>query len=69
MPRKLTVTLGLVVALTVGSLAVADRQPAQAAAGDSMVLRWNEEILEAIRNVRRGPTVNARALAIVHTAI
>ena len=69
MARKLTVVLGLVLALTIGSLAVTARQPVRAAAGDSLVVRWNEETLEAIRNVRRGPTVNARALAIIHTAI
>jgi hypothetical protein len=70
MPRKLMVVLGLVVALTLGSLTTAARrQVAQAAAGDSVVVVWNQETLEAIRTIRRGPTVNARALAIVHTAI
>jgi hypothetical protein len=69
MPRKLTTILGLVLALTVGSLAVAARQPAQAATTDSVVLRWNEETLEAIRTIRRGPTVNARILSVIHTAI
>jgi hypothetical protein len=67
--RKLTMILGLVMALTMGSVATAGREPARAATGDSVVVVWNEEVLEAIRNVRRGPTVNARALAIVHTAI
>jgi hypothetical protein len=52
-----------------GSVAMAGGgQPAQAAAGDSVVVVWNEETLEAIRTVRRVPTVNARALAIIHTA-
>jgi hypothetical protein len=70
MPRKLMVVLGLVVALTLGFLTTAARrQVAQAAAGDSVVVVWNEETLEAIRTIRRGPTVNTRALAIVHTAI
>jgi hypothetical protein len=68
--RKLTLILALVLALTMGSVAVAARQqPARAATGDSVVVIWNEETLEAIRAVRRGPTVNARALAILHTAV
>jgi hypothetical protein len=69
MARKLTTILVLVLALAVGSVATGGRQPARAATGDSVVLVWNEAALEAIRNVRRGPTINARALAIVHTAI
>lgn len=36
---------------------------------DNVVLRWDEQTLAAIRAVRTGPTVNARALAIVHTAM
>jgi hypothetical protein len=69
MAGKLMVVLGLVAALTLGSLATAPSRHAAQAAVDSVVLVWNEETLEAIRNVRRGPTVNARSLAIVHTAI
>ena len=34
-----------------------------------MVLRWDEQTLAAIRAVKQGPTINARALAIVHTAM
>jgi hypothetical protein len=68
MARKLTIILGLVLALIGGSLAGAARQPARAAA-DGMVLVWNEEALESIRKLPPGPTVAARALAIVHTAI
>ena len=48
MARKLPVVLGLVVALTLGSVAVAGRHPAQAAV-DSVVLSWNEQTLESIR--------------------
>jgi hypothetical protein len=67
--RKLTVTLGLVLGLAVGLVAVAERQPARAATGDNLVLVWNEETLEAIRSLSPGPTVAVRALAVVHTAI
>jgi hypothetical protein len=35
---------------------------------DNVVLRWDEQTLAAIRKLRTGPTINARALAIVHTA-
>jgi hypothetical protein len=38
-------------------------------ADDNAVLRWSEQTLAAIRALKTGPTVNARALAIVHTAM
>ena len=38
-------------------------------ADDNVVLRWNEQTLSAVRAVRTGPTITARALAIVHTAM
>ena len=36
---------------------------------DDVALRWGEQTLSAIRALRTGPTINARALAIVHTAM
>lgn len=36
-------------------------------AADSIVLRWNEAVLDAIRLSRFGPPITSRALAIVHT--
>jgi Domain of unknown function (DUF6851)/VCPO second helical-bundle domain len=39
------------------------------AATDDVVLRWDEETLTAIRATKPAPTVVARALAVVHTAI
>ena len=38
-------------------------------ADDNVVLRWDEQTLAAIRALKTGPTINARALAIVHTAM
>ena len=38
-------------------------------ADDNAVLRWSEQTLSAIRALHTGPTINARALAIVHTAM
>ena len=38
-------------------------------ADDNAVLRWSEQTLAAVRVLKTGPTVNARALAIVHTAM
>jgi hypothetical protein len=35
---------------------------------DNVVLRWDEQTLAAIRALKTGPTINARALAVVHTA-
>ncbi|HEY6597331.1 MAG TPA: hypothetical protein VI011_24995 [Asanoa sp.] len=56
------------VALSVGFLAVPNRQPVRAAV-DSVVLVWNQQVLNAIAETRTGPTVAARALAVTHTAI
>jgi hypothetical protein len=36
---------------------------------DNVVLRWDEQTLAAIRALKTGPTISARALAIVHTAM
>ncbi|HSO55928.1 MAG TPA: hypothetical protein VL330_25000 [Actinomycetes bacterium] len=38
-------------------------------ADDNAVLRWGEQALAAIRALRTGPTINARALAVVHTSM
>ncbi|HEY6710252.1 MAG TPA: calcium-binding protein, partial [Actinomycetota bacterium] len=38
-------------------------------ADDNAALRWSEQTLAAIRVLHTGPTINARALAIVHTAM
>ena len=39
------------------------------AATDDVVLKWDEQTLAEIRATRPGPTVVARALAVVHTAM
>jgi hypothetical protein len=68
--RKLTMVIGLVLILTFGLVAIVGQPaPARAATGDNLVLVWNEETLESIRKLPPAPTVAARALAIVHTAI
>jgi hypothetical protein len=68
--RKLTTVLGLVLILALSLVATVGRpEPARAADGDNLVLVWNEETLESIRKLPPAPTVAARALAIVHTAI
>jgi hypothetical protein len=36
---------------------------------DNVVLRWDEQALAAIRALKTGPPMNARALAILHTAM
>jgi hypothetical protein len=40
-------------------------------AGDNAVLKWNHELLDTIRAnpSRTGPTITARALGVVHTAM
>jgi hypothetical protein len=36
---------------------------------DNVVLRWDEQTLALFRALKTGPTINARALAIVHTTM
>jgi hypothetical protein len=36
---------------------------------DNVVLQWDEELLQAVRALPPGPTVTARAIHVVHTAI
>jgi hypothetical protein len=36
---------------------------------ESVVVRWNEAVLEAVRQTHFGPPMVARALAIVHTSM
>jgi hypothetical protein len=68
--RKLTTVIGLVLILALGVVATLGRpQPARAATGDSVVLIWNQQLLDTIKETRTGPTIAARALAVVHTAI
>ncbi|HET9291104.1 MAG TPA: hypothetical protein VFQ49_08475, partial [Actinomycetes bacterium] len=38
-------------------------------ADDNAVLRWSEQTLAAIRVLKTGPTINARAIAVVDTAM
>jgi hypothetical protein len=42
---------------------------ASATAADNPVLVWDNAILQAVRTVKPGPTVVARALAVAHTAM
>jgi hypothetical protein len=48
-------------------LLVTTLRPALAA--DNVVLQWNQEILNAIRNTKTPPPIASRALAITHTAM
>ncbi len=61
------------VAMVSFSLAVIARgqaeSPAASRLGDNAVLIWDEATLQAVRDTRPGPTIVARALAIVHTAM
>jgi hypothetical protein len=49
--------------------ASAARDAGTARPGDSVVLRWNEAFLQAVRDSRLGPPMVARALAIAHTCV
>jgi hypothetical protein len=68
--NRLSILVVAVLALTLGLLdTTTTRSSAKAATGDSVVLAWNQQILDTIREGRVGPTIAARALAVVHTAI
>jgi hypothetical protein len=68
--RKVTTVIGVALALALGLVVTVGRsQPARAASGDSVVLAWNQQVLNAIVATRTGPTIAARALAVVQTAI
>jgi hypothetical protein len=67
--RKLPIILAVLLAASVGLTVRIGVAPARAAAGDSVVLAWNQQLLDTIKETRTGPTIAARALAVVHTAI
>jgi hypothetical protein len=68
--NRLSILVVAVLTLTLGLLdTTTTRSSATAATGDSVVLTWNQQILDTIREGRVGPTIAARALAVVHTAI
>jgi hypothetical protein len=68
--RKLPILLILLLVFSVGLTAVrVGLAPAGAATGDSVVLGWNQQVLDTIQQTSLGPTIAARALAVVHTAI
>src|SRR5918994_1052424 len=68
--RKSPIILVLLLAVSVGFMAArVGVAPAGAATGDSVVLAWNQQVLDTIQQTRLGPTIAVRALAVVHTAI
>jgi hypothetical protein len=68
--RKLPIILVLLLTVSLGLSAVrVGLAPAGAATGDSVVLAWNQQVLDTIQQTRLGPTIAVRALAVVHTAI
>ncbi len=69
MVRKLSMVLGLIVALAFGLITVVGQRAAGAAAGDSVVLAWNQQVLDSIAATKTAPTIAARSLAVTHTAI
>jgi hypothetical protein len=65
--RRVAAGVALVAALLTSAVSFA---PAEARhGGDSVVLRWNEAVLQAVRDSRLGPPQVSRALAMVHTCI
>lgn len=57
-------------AVDAGALLALQSRPAFAAqSSDNVVIQWNNAALQAIRDFNPGPTVAARALAVMHTAM
>jgi hypothetical protein len=68
--RRLSIILVLLLALSGGLTAArVGLAPAGAATDGSVVLAWNQQVLAAIVATETGPTIAARALAVVHTAV
>jgi hypothetical protein len=67
--RKLAAILAMIVTISVGFTAARVGVPSARAAGDSVVLVWNQQVLDTIQQTRTAPPIAARALAVVHTAI
>jgi len=68
--RKLPIILVLLLLFSVGLTAArVGLVPAGAATGDSVVLGWNQQVLDSIVATKTGPTIAVRGLAVVHTAI
>ena len=61
-------TCGLLIALIVITSSINTKVLSQGVT-ENVVIKWNNAILTAIKNTSTGPTVVARALAIVHTCI
>ncbi|HEV7897853.1 MAG TPA: vanadium-dependent haloperoxidase [Planosporangium sp.] len=57
-----------VIALAFAGAAALAASPAKAV-GDTIVVRWNAAVLDAVRTSSLGPPMVSRALAIVHTCI
>src|SRR5215217_8374375 len=68
--RKFPIIFAVLLAVSVGVTAArVGVAPAGAATDGSVVLAWNQRVLDAIVATKTGPTIAARALAVVHTAI
>lgn len=67
--RALAVALGSAILLPGLPALGLDPSPTASQPGDNVVLIWDDVALAAIRAAPPGPTIVARALAIVHTAI
>ena len=68
--RKFPIIFAVLLAVSVGVTAArVGVAPAGAATDGSVVLAWNQQVLDAIVATKTGPTIAARALAVVHTAI
>jgi hypothetical protein len=71
MSCRAVLALAVVVAVSAPAAALESRPHAHAAPQltDNVVLVWDEAVLVGIRATRPGPTVAARALAVVHSAM
>ena len=65
--RARTILFAACFTLTLGAAGAA--QTTELSSGVNVVVRWNQALLQAVRETRSAPPQTARALAIVHTAM
>ena len=69
MSFNLRSSLILTVRISILLLVVALTKAAIASAPENVVIQWDNATLQTIRYLHPGPTINARALAVVHTCM
>lgn len=59
----------LAIVLAVAASCLVGPSAAQAGGAETIIVRWNATVLDAVRNSTLGPPMVSRALAIIHTCM